>query len=722
MPSTSLPRFPQAVRPAPVPEGAGLDHPALYFNRELGWLDFNWRVFHYARDSQLPLLERIRFLAITTGNLDEFVQKRVGGLRRQEAAGVTGTSPDGRRPADQLELVRAEVHRMQWAIEELWMGELRRELAEIGVELASLEELGADQQDELADHFRKQIYPVLTPLAVDPGHPFPFISNLSLSLAVELRHPRRGTFHFARLKVPTGTGRWLPIPASRGEFRFVAMEDLIRHHAEELFGSMIVEGVHLFRVTRNADIRRDEEEAEDLLAMISRELRERRFAPVVRLEVERAMPEPIRRLLLRELELNEEDLVELSGELALADLVQIAGLDLPEHQLEPWEPVVPPRLAHEGESEDEEDIFSIIRKGDILVHHPYESFSESVQRLVEEAAVDPRVLAIKQTLYRTSDDSRIVRALLRAAEFGKEVAVLVEVKARFDEQNNMEWARVLENAGVHVTYGLIGLKTHAKVLLVVRREEGQPQVYCHIGTGNYHAHNARIYTDLGLLTRDPEIGADVVDLFHFLTGHAPDQAYRRLIVAPLWMRRRFYELIDGEAERAERGEQGRIVAKLNALDDPGIIQKLYRASQAGVKIDLVVRGHCRLRPGLPGYSENIRVVSVLGRFLEHERIYHFGNGGDPLLFIGSADWRTRNLAERVEAVAPVLDPDLKVRLTELLELCLEDNQLSWELDSQGAYTRRVPGPGEEPRNLHSELMSRTRRRTLHHRAGPVTEL
>ncbi|TVR65794.1 MAG: polyphosphate kinase 1 [Gemmatimonadales bacterium] len=707
--SSSPITYEPAVRPAPVEQGVDLDHPSLYFNRELGWLDFNWRVFHYARHRGAPLLERVRFLAITAGNLDEFVQKRVGGLRRQEAAGVTHLSPDGRGPGEQLRLLRSEILRMQCAIDDLWTDELRPELESIGVRICPFSELTDEEKSRVSALFQDQIYPVLTPLAVDPGHPFPFISNLSLSLAVVLRHPERGTLHFARVKVPTNhTRRWIVLGREgAGEIRLVPAEEVIRTHIGKLFGSMTVEDAHLFRVIRNADIRRDEEEAEDLLAMISQELRERRFAPVVRLEVEADTPQRVRQLLIRELNVDAADVADFRSHLALNDLMEIVSLPLPRHKLEPWEPRIPPRLLHEGESTEEEDIFSIIRAGDVLVHHPYESFNASVTRLVEEAAADPEVLAIKQTLYRTSDDSRIVKALLRAAELGKEVAVLVEVKARFDEQNNIDWARMLENAGVHVAYGLVGLKTHAKAILVVRREEGRPRVYCHIGTGNYHAGNAGIYTDLGLLTTDPEIGADVVDLFHFLTGYAPDQDYRKLIVAPGDMRQRFYALIHGEIQRAQAGEPASIDAKMNALDDPGIIRKLYEASRAGVKIRLVVRGHCRLRPGVPGYSENIEVLSVLGRFLEHERIFRFGNGGSPLTLIGSADWRTRNLDERIEALAPVEDPGLETRISEILDLSLQDNELAWDLDSTGRYTLRTPTGQAAPMNLHRELMART---------------
>lgn len=618
--------LPGAVRPQPVPEGANLDHPSLYFNRELGWLDFNWRVFHQAVDPRTPLLERVRFLAITCGNLDEFFQKRVGGLKRQERAGVLALSRDGRAPGDQLRLIREAALPMHAAMSEAWERELKPALRrEAGIVLADYADLEPHQREALDRHFRDHVYPVLTPLAVDPGHPFPFISNLSLSLAVTLRHRARNTFHFARLKIPTRTGRWLRVPESSVRFHFVPVEQVIQHNVAELFRGMEIESVHAFRVTRNADVSRDDEETEDLLAVISEELRERRFAPVVRLEVGRGMPRQVRQLLMRELELDPADVYETDGLLALADCMELAELDLPDHRFAPWEPVVPEPFLHEGETEEEQTIFDLIRGGDVLVHHPYDSFAATVQRLVEEAADDPAVVAIKQTLYRTSDESPIVKALLRAAGRGKQVAVLVELQARFDEANNIEWAQMLENAGVHVTYGLVGLKTHTKVTLIVRYEGGRPRTFCHIGTGNYHARTARLYSDLGLLTCDPDLGLDLVNLFHFLTGHAPDQQYRRLVVAPRDMRRVFEELIRREATVQEQHGTGRIVAKMNALDDAGIIRELYRASQAGVRIDLIVRGHSRLRPGLPGYSDNVRILSIIGRFLEHDRIFYFQN-------------------------------------------------------------------------------------------------
>lgn len=703
---------PRAVQPQPVPPGAELDHPSLYFNRELSWLDFNWRVLAQARDPRTPLLERVRFVAITASNLDEFFQKRVGGLKQQQEAGVVSLSRDGRAPTDQLALIRAAAEPMHAAVAETWERVLRATLRdEAGVVVSDWEELRPQQREALAQHFREQVYPVLTPLAVDPGHPFPFISNLSLSLAVLLRHASRETLHFARIKIPTEQGRWLAVPDSHARFHFVPLEQVVAHNAGTLFPGMEVVGVHPFRVTRSATVERDDDGAEDLLAIISEEIRERRFAPVVRVEVLRATPPQVRELLVRELEVSNADVYETDELLAPADLMPLADLDLPELRFAPWEPVTPEPLLYEGETEEERNIFSILRREDILVHHPYDSFSASVQRMLDEASVDPAVLAIKQTLYRTGSDSPVMRALLRAAERGKQVAVLIEVSARFDEANNVRLAETLEDAGIHVTYGLVGLKTHSKVTLVVRYEDGRPRTYCHIGTGNYHARTARLYSDLGLFTCDTEVGRDLVNLFHFLTGYAPDQEYSRLVVAPRDMRRVLEERIRREVRHQREHGDGRIIAKLNALDDAGLIQELYRASREGVRGDLVVRGHTQLRPGLPGYSDNLRVVSIIGRFLEHDRIYYFHNHGDPEIFIGSADWRRRNLNERVEVLVPVLHRPLQDRLIRILEYALLDNRLSWELGPDGRYTQRRPAPGEPEVNYHEMLMRDALERT-----------
>lgn len=717
MPGVQEEMVPRAVKPQPVPEGAKLKDPSLYFNQELSWIDFNWRVLYLALDERTPLLERVRFVAITASNLDEFIQKRVGGLKRQEAAGVRSLSPDGRTPTEQLELIRLAALKMHRTMTETWEKDLKPALREqAGVFICNYDELTANQRDELHTYFQTQIYPILTPLTVDPGHPFPFISNLSLSLAIILRHPHRETLHFARLKVPKSLGRWLPVNDASYEdeltkkIHFLPIEQLIAQHVGELFQGMEVVSVHPFRITRNADLRRDEEEAEDLLAMISEELRERRFAPVVRIEVAREMPDYDRRLLMRELALEAEDVYEVDGLLDLTDCHQIADLPLPQFKYKPWEPVIPNRLLHEGETKDTLNIFAIIRHGDLLVHHPYDSFTASVQRLVEEAAIDEQVVAIKQTLYRTSDESPIVRALIKAAEAGKQVAVLVEVKARFDEANNIEWGRKLEDAGVHVAYGLVGLKTHTKGTLIVREEQGGIRTYCHIGTGNYHPKTARLYTDLGLLTCQPEIGRDIVNLFHYLTGYAPDQPYSKVMIAPRDMRKTFYRRIRQEIINQKEYANGRIIAKMNALDDVGIIRQLYRASKAGVQIDLIIRGHSRLRPGLADYGENIRVISILGRFLEHDRIFYFHNNDQPLVYIGSADWRNRNLQDRVELITPIEEPALRERLIQILEDAMSDNRLAWDLDAEGYYRLRQAADGETERNFHELLMKQARKR------------
>ena len=703
--------LPKAVRPRPVPEGATLKDPTLYFNKELSWIDFNWRVLHLAMDERIPLLERVKFVAITASNLDEFTQKRVGGLKRQEAAGVRELSVDGRTPSEQLLLLREATKLMHKTMTATWEKVLRPALHEqAGVEICDYDALTPAQQEFLHEHFQNEIYPILTPLTVDPGHPFPFISNLSLSLAVILEHPKQGTTHFVRLKIPTR--RWLFVPDNAGDptLRLLPAEQLIAHHAGELFPGMNVISVHPFRITRNADVSRDEEVADDLLSMISEELRERRFAPVVRLEVDAGMPELDRSVLLRELDLAATDVCEVDGLLDLTGCFQIADLNMPAFRYEPFEPAVPYKLQHEGETKDTKDIFAIIRQGDLLVHHPYDSFGVSVQRLLEEAANDDRVLAIKQTLYRTSDDSPIMKSLMRAGESGKQVAVLVEVKARFDEANNIEWGRMLENSGVHVAYGLVGLKTHAKTTLIVRQDADGIRTYCHIGTGNYNSDTARLYTDLGLMTADPIIGRDVVNLFHSLTGFAPDQDFAKVLVAPNQMRAPFYKLIDQEIANQEEYGNGRIVAKFNALDDPGIIRRLYQASQAGVQIDLILRGHTMLRPNLPGYSDNIRIISILGRFLEHDRIYFFYNNGDPQILIGSADWRTRNLKTRVELITPIEDPRYRDQLVQILEDALEDNYSAWDVDAEGQYTLRHPAEDEPPREFQPLQMRRAHKR------------
>jgi polyphosphate kinase len=696
--------LPVAVRSLPVPAHPDLNDASLFFNRELSWIDFNWRVLHQALDERTPLLERARFLAITQRNLDEFVAKRVGGLKTQVEAGVTQLSPDGLTPREQLELVREAMLVMQQRMTRTWEDELRSRVeSATGVQVVrGFDEVSAEEAAELRAIFRSNIYPILTPLAVDPGHPFPFISHLSLSLAIMLRDPLRSAEHFARVKLPLTRGRWVKF--GNGQ-KYMAMETLVAQHIGELFRGMQVMSSHVFRVTRNAELDWEGGEAEDLLQTISEELRERRFAPVVRLEVEATMPDGVRDLLMRELELERGDVFEVDGLIDLSSLDTFADLDFPALRFPAWEPVVPTALQGVGRSESEADIFAVIRGGDILVHHPYESFAASVETFIENAAVDPRVLAIKQTLYRISDDSRVARALIRAAEEGKQVAVLVEVTASLDEQRNIEWAQRMENAGVHVTYGIIGLKTHTKITLVVREDPDAIRTYCHIGTGNYHERTARLYTDLGLFTASATVGRDVVNLFHFLTGMAPEQDYTHLLVAPRDMRFELQQLVEAEAEH---GSNGHIILKMNGIDDIAMIQTLYRASQKGVKIDLIVRGHSRLRPGIPGVSENIRLISILGRFLEHDRIFYFHNAGDPQVYIGSADWRRRNLEERVEALVRIDDPALQQRLRDTLLLAMKDNRSAWDLRPDGRYVLQRPESEDKAIAYQDALMQRTR--------------
>ena len=700
---------PRATHPRPVPKRARVDHPSLFFNRELSWLDFNWRVLAQSFDDRTPLLERLRFLAIAASNFDEFFRKRVGALKMQHAAGVASRTPDGRTPEQQLVLCRSSALTFFETMNATWQHTLAPLLAEHGVEIVAYERLDAEERRRLDRHFQQHVFPVLTPLAVDPGHPFPFISDLSLSFAVQLRHPKRGTEHFARLKVPTARGRWLALDEPH---RFLPLEDLIRHNMPDLFRGMEIVSAHLFRITRSVETGRDDDDddGETLVEIIEDELRERRFAPVVRLEVEASMPSPVRALLQEELGLSAGDVYESETLLDLSGLMPLANLPLPDLQFPSFEPVVPVRLSRSRDTSD--GIFGVIREGDLLVHHPFESFRGSVQRFLEEAAADEQVVAIKQTLYRTSDDSPIVAALMRAAEAGKQVAVLVEVQARFDEANNLEHIERLEKAGVHVTYGVVGLKTHAKVILVVREEEDGLRTYSHFGTGNYHPRTARLYTDLGLFTARPELGSDLVNLFHYLTGYAPEQHYKRLLVAPRDVRKAFIDCIRLEAAAARRGEPARIVAKMNALDDVPIIEELYKASVAGVEIDLIIRGHCRLRPGLERFSSTIRVRSILGRFLEHSRVFYFENGGEPRVFIGSADWQRRNLDDRVETIVEVDDEKVRNRLVRLLGLCLDDTRQSWTLAEDGTYTLLYPKTEAEAVGIHNRLMERAHLRKI----------
>jgi polyphosphate kinase len=669
--SVSPGRHRRPARPAP-------EFP--YLNRELSWLDFNARVLHEARDERNPLLERAKFLAIFAGNLDEFFQVRVAGLRQQVDAGAVARAHDGRTPAEQLAAARERVVGLV-AEHSAIFRDLRAALAGEGIEIVDYADI-PEHHVALRQRYVDEIFPVLTPLAVDPGHPFPYISTLSLSIAVGLEDPDTGERVFARVKVPQILPRLLEIEP----WHFVPIDQVIEANLADLFTGLRVVETDLFRVTRNADFDIEEDEADDLLMAIEEELRRRRFGKAVRLEIERSMPTATRTLLMRGLGLEPDDVYEVGGMLDLTALWRITDLDRPDLRSVPWLPVTPQRLAPPDDDEPA-DVFAAIRASDILVHHPYESFATSVERFIAQAADDPDVLTIKQTLYRTSGDSPILQSLIRAAERGKQVVVLVEIKARFDEETNIEWARKLERAGAHVVYGLVGLKTHSKTALVVRREGSGLRRYVHIGTGNYNPKTARLYVDLGLLTARPEIGADVTELFNVLTGLSRQRTFRRLLVAPHSLRSGFLALLDREMSHAAAGRPARVVVKTNAVVDPPVIEALYRASMAGVDIDLIVRGACSLQPGLPGVSERIRVRSIVGEFLEHSRIWGFANGGDTEWFIGSADLMDRNLDRRVEAVVPVEDSEARARLAEIVQLMLADDRRSWQLQADATWVR-----------------------------------
>ncbi len=679
--------------------------PALYLNRELSWLEFNARVLHEAFDERTPLLERLKFLSIFSTNLDEFFMVRVAGLRRQVAAGVQVSGPDGISPQEALDRIHLRVAELSARQRECLQQMILPRLAELGVRLVEMTDLSQSEWSTVDQFFESQVFPVLTPLAVDPGHPFPYISNLSLSLAVRLRDPERGVEQFARVKVPKSLPRWVSFGRPH---HFVPLEDVIGANLGALFPGMEILGWHAFRVTRYSDLDLGSiEENEDLLATIEEQVFRRRFGEVVRLEVQGGMPSELRVLLADELHDIDDPVAPLSPRdvhdggklLELGDLMALASIDLPELHDQPFTPVTPVEVRDENRS-----IFEVIRERDLLVHHPFDSFQGTVERFLEEAAADPNVLAIKLTLYRTSGETAIVRALTEAAQAGKQVAVLVELQARFDEANNITWARTLESYGVHVTYGLPGLKTHSKIALVVRREPEGIRRYVHIGTGNYNSKTARFYTDIGLFSCSPSLGADLTDLFNLLTGYSRQRLYRKLLVAPANMRLRFMELIARETENARVGKPAKIVAKMNALVDTDIIDALYRAGQAGVEIDLIIRGICCLRPGIPGTSDHVRVISVIGRFLEHSRIWYFHNDGAGEYYIGSADWMPRNLDRRVEVIVPVEEPGHHARLKRVLDVCLADNRQAWELRPDGSYVQRTPAVGEMERGTHLALL------------------
>jgi polyphosphate kinase len=706
-----------------MPEHARAE--TLYLNRELSWLAFNARVLHEATDGRVPLLERVKFLSIFSSNLDEYFMVRVGGLRRQLASGIVHATQDGLAISDQLVVIKERVGQL---LEDRrrCLGTLLDELLTHGVRIVSMGDLTPAERRAIDEQFESQIFPVLTPLAVDVGHPFPYVSNLSLSLAVEVRDPMIGSVHFARVKVPKRLSRWLQVPGRAREF--VPLEHVIGENLEALFPGMEIVGWFAFRVTRYSDLEfTNLEEPEDLLATIEEQVFERRFGEVIRLEVQDDMPPHLRTLLLEELRdadlpaassLSEVDIEEGGHLLDLSDLMEISELDIPDLRDPPFTSNVPTELR-----DPQRSIFDVIRERDILVHHPFDSFSASVERFLQSAATDEHVLAIKLTLYRTSGDTAIVRALTEAAERGKQVAVLIELKARGDEANNISWARTLEDYGVHVAYGSAVLKTHTKTAMVVRREPDGIRRYVHLGTGNYNSRTARLYTDVGLFTCSPSIGADVGDLFNSLTGISRQRLYRKLLVAPANMKERFIELIDRESQHARSGRRARIVGKMNALVDPDVIDALYRASQAGVEIDLIVRGICCLRPGLAGVSDRISVMSIIGRFLEHSRVWHFHNGGQDEFYIGSADWMPRNFLRRVEAAVPVETPALQERLLSLLAACLEDNRQAWDLGADGRWIQRRPMG--EVRATHVRLLADSWGRSpdaVRSEVGPFGEL
>jgi polyphosphate kinase len=690
-------------RPAAAGAEDGLEDPSLYLNRELSWLDFNDRVLQLAEDEGLPLLERAKFCAIYTTNLDEYYMVRVAGLHDQIEAGVENPGPDGRTPSETIALIRERALAQSRRLSACFEGQLRPALAEHGICVVGVGELDEDRRAELARHFEKAIFPALTPLAVAPGRPFPYISNLSLSLAVLVRDPLSEATVFARVKVPTEIlPRFVALKQRPpAPLLLVPLEDVIAHHLDSLFPGMEIADYDVFRVTRDADLEVSDDAA-DLLQAVEDELRRRRFGEVVRVEVGADCSEPLREALASLLAVEEDEVYPVEGLLDMGALWQIVRL--PGHAELRQEPIVgithPRLLRHEGERPD---VLGAMREGDILVHHPYASFATSVERFVEQAVADPNVLAIKQTVYRTSDDSPLVPALIDATERGKQAVALVELKARFDERTNIQWAKALEEAGVHVVYGQPALKTHAKCVLVVRREGDGVRNYVHIGTGNYHSATARLYTDFGLFTVDEEIGADVADMFNYLTGYGRPLNYRKVLMAPNHLRDGIIEQIDRTIAAHSEERPARIAMKMNALVDGRCIRALYGASQAGVRVDLNVRGICCLRPGVPGLSENIRVVSIVGRLLEHSRVYAFERDGEHTVYIASADLMPRNLDHRVELAAPVEAPELRAELLDALDRAFADNQSSWELDREGIWHRRSPGPGEEPRNLQLEL-------------------
>ena len=696
---------PPAATPAAIHDPLPEDR---YLNRELSWLDFNARVLALAADNSLPLLERAKFLAIFASNLDEFYMVRVAGLKRRDEMGLSVRSADGLTPREQLARIGEQTQQIATRHAQVFLDSVRPALAEEGIYIVTWADLDEAERNQLSTYFHEQVFPVLTPLAVDPAHPFPFVSGLSLNLAVTVKQPEDGAQHFARVKVPNNVDRFVELESRDGAngtegqtiIRYLPMEELIAAFLPVLFPGMEIVEHHAFRITRNADYEVEEDRDEDLLQALERELARRRFGSPVRLEIADDMTESMLELLLRELDVHPGDVIEVPGLLDLSSLWQVYGVDRPALKDRTFVPATSPAFV---DRETPRSIFATLREGDVLLHHPYESFSTSVQRFIEQAAADPNVLAIKQTLYRTSGDSPIVRALIAAAEAGKQVVAMVEIKARFDEQANIRWARQLEQAGVHVVYGYVGLKTHCKTCLVVRREGATIRRYCHIGTGNYNGKTARLYEDVGLLTAAPDIGADLTDLFNSLTGYSRKVSYRNLLVAPHSIRTGIIERVEREIAAHREGGGGRIRMKMNALVDEQVIDALFRASRAGVRVEIVVRGICALRPGAEGFSENIYVRSILGRFLEHSRIIHFNRINE--FWIGSADMMHRNLDRRVEALVQVKDPRLTAYLDDLFESALDPSTRCWELGPDGQWTAS-PQEGHSVRDHQVSLMER----------------
>ncbi len=698
---------------------------SIYFNRELSWLDFNDRVLHEAYDPRNPLIERLKFLAIFSSNLDEFFMVRVSGILEHLDIGFDKENQTGVTPSELMVEIRRNLQLRVREQHALFQNLLRPALVEHGISILQPEQITPEQHDLASRYFETSIFPVLTPLIVDASHPFPRMANLSLNLAVVVEDPETGTVRFARVKVPDSLPRFVTLPAADKQdscegLTVLPLEQVIADNLSALFPGMRIKGQHGFRITRDGDFPVKESEADDLLVAVETEISKRRIDGFVcRLEIAASMPPDLRDQLIRDLGVRTEDVFEINGLMNLKDLFFFASLNRPGLKYPEWQAVVPPRIraaiaaaADRQEGDSVPNLFAVIRESDLMVHHPYDCFTQTVEALIASAADDPSVLAIKMTLYRTSGDSPIIHSLIRAARNAKQVVVLIEVLARFDEANNIEWAKKLEQAGVHVVYGVLGLKTHTKTTLIVRKEGDQLRRYSHIGTGNYNSKTARLYTDLGVLSCRDDIGTDLTHLFNYLTGYSRQNQYQQLLVAPLTLRASMENLIRREIAIAGSGRPAHIIAKMNSLTDLDMIDLLYEASSAGVRIQLIIRGVCCLRPGVKDLSDRIEVISIIGRFLEHSRIFWFSNDGDEAFYIGSADWMTRNLDRRVEAVVPIISPEMKAQLKELLQIMLEDNRQAWDLDVNGDWRQRNPGADEEERSTQVALMEKATQRDL----------